>query len=78
MNSTPSNSHEQTPTPLLQEGMTIGTQESQPETTYYDLLGVPVDATIDDIKNAYRASMCYPSFILSRLTAPPARVQVTS
>ncbi|KAH9939664.1 DnaJ-domain-containing protein [Epithele typhae] len=32
----------------------IGTQEKPLEMKYYDLLGVPVDATADDIKKAYR------------------------
>ena len=36
----------------------IGTQEKPLETKYYDLLGVPVDASTDDVKKAYRE--CHP------------------
>ncbi|RDX50780.1 DnaJ-domain-containing protein [Lentinus brumalis] len=36
------------------KGRKIGTQEKPLETGYYDLLGVPIDATTDDIKKAYR------------------------
>ncbi|KAG9312538.1 DnaJ-domain-containing protein [Chiua virens] len=36
------------------KGRKIGTQEKPLETGYYDLLGVPIDATTEDIKKAYR------------------------
>ena len=35
-------------------GRRIGTADKPLETGYYDVLGVPVDATTDDVKKAYR------------------------
>jgi hypothetical protein len=53
-----SSSQGQGPVPPPRKGRKIGTQERPLETGYYDLLGVPIDATTDDIKKAYRTS-CY-------------------
>lgn len=47
----------QAPTPPPRRGRKIGTQERPLETGYYDLLGVPINATTDDIKKAYRMSI---------------------
>jgi hypothetical protein len=55
-----SRSQGQTPAPPPRKGRKIGTQERPLETGYYDLLGVPIDATVDDIKKAYRASIRLP------------------
>ena len=49
-----SNMHGQAAAPP-RKGRKIGTQERPLETGYYDLLGIPVDATTDDIKKAYRS-----------------------
>lgn len=44
-----------TPPPLnARKSRKIGTQEKPLETGYYDLLGVPIDASTDDIKKSYR------------------------
>ena len=50
------------------KGRKIGTDERPLETGHYDLLGVPVDATADDIKKAYRKSS-------SRLPPTPLHLQ---
>ncbi|KAF8552848.1 DnaJ-domain-containing protein [Imleria badia] len=39
---------------VARKGRKIGTQEKPLETGYYDLLGVPIDATTEDVKKAYR------------------------
>lgn len=53
-NGSTSQSTQETP----RRGRKIGTDARPLETGYYDLLGVPVDATTDEIKKAYRAYAC--------------------
>jgi len=51
---TPGPSHTQQPQQARKGGRKIGTQDRPLETGYYDLLGVPITATADEVKKAYR------------------------
>lgn len=51
----------------LRKGRRIGTQEKPLETGYYDILGIPIDATTEDVKKAYRK---YSLHVLSLFLIP--------